>query len=389
MSVINPSKRAIKDYPGDDRWMYWTGTEYRPFTDVAEAVATITSARRHQGLFAVVGNLLYWYKDGITDSDLVAFTAASAGAVWGAITGTLADQTDLKSALDLKLNVSDYNPQFKGKYTSLTALQTAYPTASNGDSAQVINGAVWDNYMWDDSVPGWVIGASGSAATNTDELPEGTTNQYFTTARAQASITGASPRIKITAGVIDLDAPTTDDLSEGTNKFYTDARARAAVSAAVGGVLSYNASTGVFTVTLPSGLTLSGTSPIVYNSSTGEISLDLDVLDLRYQHLTDSPNFGTGLQRSGNDVSALTDNALWNAKKIQGYLVSSEEPTDGQVLVFDASLNTWVLSDDWAPALTEYANNAAALAGGLAAGKLYKLPYDSVNDQQLIAVVKP
>lgn len=370
MSVINPSQRPIKSYPGDDRWMYWTGTEYRPYTDVAEAVATVPTLRRHKGLFAIVGNLLYWYKNGVTDADLVSFTAASAGAVWGVITGTLNDQTDLKSALDAKLNVSDYNPQFKGKWPSLAALEAAYPTAENGDSAQVINGAVWDNYMWNDSVPGWVIGASGSAATNTDELPEGTTNQYFTTTRARAAITGTSPRIKVTAGVIDFDAPTSDDFTEGTtNKFYTDARVRAAISAAVGGVLSYNSSTGVFTVTLPAGLSLSGDSPIDYDPATGKISIDLSVLDSRYS----SPS---------------PDSALWNAKKLRGYLISAEEPLDGQILVFDASIDTWVLKDDWAPALAEYANNTAALAGGLEAGKLYKLPYDSGNDVQLIAVVK-
>lgn len=396
-SNINPAQRPIKNYPGDDRWMFWTGTAYRPYADVAEALATVPGEsdpdgrpnKRHIGLFAIVGNLLYWYKNGITDSDLIAFTAASAGAVWGVITGTIADQVDLKNALDLKLNVSDYNPKFKGKYPSLAALQTAYPTAATGDSAQVSNGTVWDNYTYDDTIPGWVIGASGSAATNTDELPEGTTNLYSTLARIRAAFSGTSPRIKITNGVIDIDTLSTDYLTEGTKKFYSDAAARQAVSAAPGGVLSYNSATGVFTVTLPGGLSLSGTTPIIYNSTTGEISLDLAALDSRYQHLNDSPNFGTGLQRIGNDVTALPDNALWNAKKIQGYLVSSEEPTDGQVLVFDGTLQTWVLSDNWAPSLTEYANNTAALAGGLAAGKLYKLPYDSVNDRTLIAVVKP
>jgi hypothetical protein len=368
--------------------MYWTGTEFRPYTDVAEAVATVPAIRRHKGLFAIVGNLLYWYKDGVTDADLVSFTAASAGAVWGVITGTLNDQTDLKTALDAKLNVSDYNPQFKGKYPSLTALETAYPTASTGDSAQVINGSVWDNYMWDDSVPGWVIGASGSAATNTDELPEGTTNQYFTTARARASFTGASPRIKISgSGQIDIDTISTDDIFEGTKKFYTDTRARAALSVASGSALTYNAATGQFTLTLPAGLSLSGTSPINYNSLTGEISLDLSVLDERYSNAADSPTFSTGLHRDGNDVAALVGNALWNANKLQGMPVSSDPPLDGDILVYDGTLDAWILSDDWVPSMPEYANNAAAVAAGLAVGKMYKLPYDSVNDWQLTAIV--
>lgn len=40
----------------------------------------------------------------------------------------------------------------------------------------------------------------------TDDLPEGSTNLYFTTARAQASITGTTNRISVTAGVVDISA---------------------------------------------------------------------------------------------------------------------------------------------------------------------------------------
>ena len=51
---------------------------------------------------------------------------------------------------------------------------------------------------------------------NTDEMTEGSTNLYFTNARADARITAAS----------------TSDLSEGTNLYYTDARADARITAA-------------------------------------------------------------------------------------------------------------------------------------------------------------
>jgi hypothetical protein len=51
---------------------------------------------------------------------------------------------------------------------------------------------------------------------NTDEMTEGSTNLYYTDARADARITAAS----------------TSDLSEGTNLYYTDARADARITAA-------------------------------------------------------------------------------------------------------------------------------------------------------------
>tara|TARA_Y100000389_G_scaffold172891_1_gene181687 strand:- start:233 stop:3364 length:3132 start_codon:yes stop_codon:yes gene_type:complete len=67
---------------------------------------------------------------------------------------------------------------------------------------------------------------------DTDDLSEGTTNLYFTNARADARIAAAD----------------TDALSEGTtNLYYTDARTRAAVSATTGSA-GYNSSTGVFSI---------------------------------------------------------------------------------------------------------------------------------------------
>jgi len=80
-SIINPSQRAIKDYPADERWMLWDNTTFRPYTDIAEAVANVAIGRRHIGLYAVIGNALYWYKDGITDSDLVLFSAGAGGGI--------------------------------------------------------------------------------------------------------------------------------------------------------------------------------------------------------------------------------------------------------------------------------------------------------------------
>ena len=145
-------------------------------------------------------------------------------------------------------------------------------------------------------------GAGSTGPANTDALPEGTTNVYFTTARARAAISvSGSLAYSAATGVISYTAPTpytlpaattgalggvkanagtsgqfvagvaadgsliyatpagggsgggpasTDQLTEGsTNLYFTQARARASVSAT--GSLAYNSATGVISYTAP------------------------------------------------------------------------------------------------------------------------------------------
>jgi len=87
------------------------------------------------------------------------------------------------------LPLSSYHLYYKGKFTTLAALTTAIPVASPGDYAQVDAGIADNvvNYNWDDEA-GWVVGSSGSGATDTDGLPEGSTNLYFTVSRVLATL---------------------------------------------------------------------------------------------------------------------------------------------------------------------------------------------------------
>ena len=93
----------------------------------------------------------------------------------------------------------------------------------------------------------------------TDDVTEGSTNLYYTTARWDTKMAAAD----------------TDDLSEGsTNQYYTDARVRAAIS--VAGDLGYNGTTGVLSFTERTdaevrGL-ISADGDLTYNSSTGAMS---------------------------------------------------------------------------------------------------------------------
>lgn len=115
-------------------------------------------------------------------------------AIVNGVTDRAPSQNAVFDELALKLDASAYNDRFKGKFTTLLALQTAFPTANAGDYAQVDAGSGSNvvNYNYD-SEEGWVEGSSTPSASNTDELPEGSSNLYFTTARVLATVlTGIS-----------------------------------------------------------------------------------------------------------------------------------------------------------------------------------------------------
>jgi hypothetical protein len=83
---------------------------------------------------------------------------------------------------------------------------------------------------------------------NSDEITEGTTNLYFTNARARAAVSASgSLSYNSSTGVFSYTTPSTSGISEGSNLYYTDARARAAVSFTAGSG-GYNSTTGVITI---------------------------------------------------------------------------------------------------------------------------------------------
>lgn len=126
-----------------------------------------------------------------------------------------------------------------GNASTATALQTA----------RTINGVSFNG--------------TANISFNSDAVAEGATNQYFTTARARASISAAGDlSYNPTTGVISFSATgapvisvagktgsvtlNTADVTESTNLYFTNTRARSAIS--VSGNGSYNSSTGVITV---------------------------------------------------------------------------------------------------------------------------------------------
>ena len=169
-----------------------------------------------------------------------------------------------------------------------------------------------------DLVGGTAIGISGNTISfngDSDDVSEGSTNQYFTQARSRGSIQADSQAgnllsytsstgdllvstssvrgafsggtaIGITNGVIAFNGDS-DDVSEGSsNQYFTQARARGAVSAESvslpdGNLLQYNSTTGAFKVlvsdvtgefTAGSGLSYDGTGEYSLNADTDDVA---------------------------------------------------------------------------------------------------------------------
>lgn len=101
-------------------------------------------------------------------------------------------QAQITGLSDNKLDKTDYQQHFRGRFPSLVSLENNVftPPLIAGDYAQVDEGVGEDvkNYNWDADDEEWIEGGSGSAATDTDMLPEGSTNLYFTVARVLATL---------------------------------------------------------------------------------------------------------------------------------------------------------------------------------------------------------
>lgn len=121
--------------------------------------------------FDTTDNKFKFCEDGVNWVD----AATGAGAVWGNITGTLSDQTDLQDALDLKADVSDLNDYIE---------KPASPT-----SGQILSydGANWIAEDAPEAPVTSVNGQTGDVVLDSDNVSEGASNLYFTDARAKAA----------------------------------------------------------------------------------------------------------------------------------------------------------------------------------------------------------
>ncbi|MCP4799083.1 MAG: hypothetical protein GY893_03965, partial [bacterium] len=218
-------------------------------------------------------------EDFITTGDII-------GDLTGDVTGTvssIANHTtaDLAEGADLYFTTARARSAISVSgdisYNSTTGVisTTGLASSDTDDLAEGSGNLYYTTARWDTKM----------AAADTDDLSEGSTNLYYTDARAEARadarITNAlkdednmasdsathvasqqSIKAYVDASILTKD--NTDEMTEGsTNLYYTDARARAAISEA-SNQLAYNNGTGVLTYTQGDSDTVSEGSTNLY-----------------------------------------------------------------------------------------------------------------------------
>jgi hypothetical protein len=189
---------------------------------------------------------------------------------------------------------------------------------AKADAAELLTGATLTNITITGDGDGLTITAeNGVADSDTDDLTEGTTNLYFTSQRA-LDATAAAYDPAGSAATAEGNANdytdtaignlTTSDIEEGTNLYYTDTRARDAMAAGDG--LDYNSTNGTFSADLGNGLQFDGTGQIEID--TNVVATDTDVSDAIGDHsdLTTGVHGVSGDVVGTNDVQTLENKVL-------------------------------------------------------------------------------
>lgn len=233
---------------------------------------------------------------------------------------------------------------------------------------------------------------------DSDGIAEGSSNLYFTDARAQAAISVSGAGLSKTGGAISLTADT-DDIAEGANLYFTDARARAALTvgtAPAGDIqLLSKSAAGVMNVLISdifaefsagTGLSWDGGGQFSLNATTSNVSegSNLYYTDARAQAAISVS--GAGLSKTGGAISLTADsddiaegstNLYFTDARAQAAITADSAAgnlasvTNGQVLVDIADFRT-----EFAPQnLT--ANTYATLNHGLGKKRVHVSAYDS------------
>ena len=168
------------------------------------------------------------------------------------------------------------------------------------------------------------------ATKDTDDLSEGTTNLYYTDARADARITNALidednmvsdsatklPSQQSVKAYVDsqiLTKDNSDEIAEGSsNLYYTDARARGSISAS--GSIAYNSTTGAITYTQGNSDTVAeGTTNLYYTDARAITAVTGSDLDMGSNNITTTGQllFKNMFATSGDLPSATTYHGMF------------------------------------------------------------------------------
>ena len=244
------------------------------------------------------------------------------------ITGDLTVSGTTTTINTNELNIGDNILTLNSDETG-TPSQNAGIEVERGTSANVAIRWNETTDQWEFSNDGTTYVAFGTSATftgTTDGINEGTTNLYYTDARADARAT------------LRINAATTDNISEGSNLYYTDARVRTEVEGSnldmgsnnittTGKILFSNVYTNVGD--LPSASTYHGMFAHVHGTGKGYYAHGGNWIRLaNYDELTFVTGSGLDLsQKSTTDLPEGTNLYFTNARAISA-LTNADVQTD-------------------------------------------------------------
>jgi len=317
----------------------------------------------NQNLFATISS-----DSGSTTANTVTDTLTVVGA-GGVTTGISGDTLTITGP-----NLGSYLQNLSGQnFTTLSDVAT--PGASD-DGKILYYDHSSTSFKW----------KSDSATLSTDAVSEGSSNLYFTNARADARITNALkdednmasnsathvPSQQSVKAYVDsqiLTKDNTDEIAEGSsNLYFTNARADARVAAA-----SINALADVDTTGIASGkiLKYNGTNWVVADDATsGGGGTNADTLGgqnlayvLNYSNHSNTPTIPSNTSQISESGNLYYTNARADARIAAASLsalsnVHTATPTDGQVLKWDNG------NSRWAPAADNGHSNTDSLSEG-------------------------
>ena len=151
--------------------------------------------------------------------------------------GYLANVTsDIQTQLNAKASSTDLS-NHESDTSNIHGIADTAELATKEFAANLLVNASKTNITITGDKNGLIITAEGGVGgSDTDDLIEGSTNLYFTNARAQAAVAA-----DISSAINAID---TDDIEEGNNLYFTNERAQDAVGNVVGTGLSYDDNTG-------------------------------------------------------------------------------------------------------------------------------------------------
>lgn len=150
------------------------------------------------------------------------------------------------------------------------------------------------------------LAADQLGLSDSDDVAEGSSNLYFTDARARSSISAAGDlSYNSTTGVLSYSTPTTTGVAEGDNQYFTSARARSSISAS--GSLSYNSTTGVMSFTQRSDAAVAAIADTqIAAADTDDLSEGTTNQYFTTARARGAFSAGTGISISNGSISATT-----------------------------------------------------------------------------------